>query len=217
MLCERRANGAFVEDDSTVAMAGCGWSHPTELRSTEIDLFEPAQPHRPSAACGRLRQGMKVSRKDDLRGRRASRAFRGSTSVSSSRCDDRGRRLRELPQGTRTSRALHTGSVEPRESAFRAAIARDSSYAEPHAELALGHFISGMLAAFEHSHALAPWFAITSGRLAAVLRTLGQNTRADAGPDLKHPTSSHAAVISQLRKSSRTPEGPQRARFAFGS
>ena len=27
------------------------------------------------------------------------------------------------------------------------------------------------LAAFEHSHALAPWFAITSGRLAAVLRT----------------------------------------------
>jgi hypothetical protein len=107
--------------------------------------------------------------------------------------------------------------VEPRESAFRAAIARDSSYAEPHAELVLGHFISGMLAAFEHSHALAPWFAITSGRLVAVLRTLGQNTRADAVPDLKHPTSSHAAVISQLRKSSRTPEGPQRARFAFGS
>ena len=100
---------------------------------------------------------------------------------------------------------------------FEQAIARDSSYAEPHAELVLGHFISGMLAAFEHSHALAPWFAITSGRLAAVLRTLGQNTRADAVPDLKHPTSSHAAVISQLRKSSRTLEGPQRARFAFGS
>ncbi len=43
------------------------------------------------------------------------------------------------------------------------------------------------LAAFEHAHALAPWFAITSGRLAAVLRTLGQNARADAVIDAMGP------------------------------
>ena len=88
---------------------------------------------------------------------------------------------------------------------FEPAIARDPSYAEPHAELALGHFIIGMhgmrpmsevapvvrreaeRAAFEHSHALAPWFAIASGRLAAVLRTLGQQTRADAVIDTMGP------------------------------
>jgi site-specific DNA recombinase len=35
-------------------------SFPTELRSTEIALLEPAQPHRPSATCGKAEPKMKV-------------------------------------------------------------------------------------------------------------------------------------------------------------
>ena len=41
-----------------VARNSCSFRR--EFPSTETALFEPPQPHRPSATCGRLRLGMKV-------------------------------------------------------------------------------------------------------------------------------------------------------------
>jgi hypothetical protein len=54
-----RAADSGCRPHSTSASGSNSCSFPTESRLTETALFEPPQPHRPSATCGRLRTGMK--------------------------------------------------------------------------------------------------------------------------------------------------------------
>src|SRR5262249_11011777 len=64
---------AFAENEFCRARPTCGsrprsisangsnnCSFPTESRSTEIALLDPAQPHRPSATCGKSKPKMKI-------------------------------------------------------------------------------------------------------------------------------------------------------------
>ena len=88
---------------------------------------------------------------------------------------------------------IDANRVEEAMDIARRAIDIDSTYFLPHNMLGESSWAAGRrgeaVAAFERAHALAPWFAVTSGWLAAAYRLTGRDDRADALLETMGPTS----------------------------